>query len=186
VAKTVMAATGALTHLDWTGFGSLTVATYMRFYLFKTATPPANWFGPAQFNNNAAARCASLTITTGNLLRCDNAAGSSVGTSTLTLPNNQWVRIELKVTPSTTAGIIEYRLYLDPDAQGSSWSETKAFSGLVLGANIDQAMWGITATATNMNGQTWYHRGVGISTADWLGPIKYLSPSVPRRMPLGA
>jgi hypothetical protein len=192
-----MGATAAATHIDWTGLGSITGAVYSRMYLYKTATPPATWFYPMQWNNNASARCAAVAITAGNILRMDNAAGSSILTSTITIPNNQWVRIETKVVPSTTVGTVEYRIYLSADA--SHYDETKNATGLVLGANIDQVFFGLITTPTNMNGQHWYYDNLAVSTVDWIGsanrepaspPVNPLLPrlhmfSMPGRPQLG-
>ncbi len=184
-AHVVMPATAAQSYLDWSAFGSLTIPVYVRVYLLKTATPPANWFYPFWLHTTGAVRAMGVAITTANLLRIDNAAGTSVGTSTLAVPNNQWVRIETKVTPSTTVGIVEYRLYLNADAPALNYDETKTFTGLALTANIDEFQCGVRSTVTNMNGQHWYYDNVAISTVDWLGPAQSSARFVPVRMPLG-
>ena len=185
VCHMVMPATAAATHNDWTGLGSLTVPVFCSFYLLKTATPPANWFYPMVAQNNAAARCCGVVITTGNLLRFDNAAGTSVLTSTMIVPNNQWVRIETKITPSTTVGVTEYRLYLEADAPKDNFDETKTVTAQVLAANIDQVLYGLTTTVTNMNGQHWYFKNAGVSTLDWVGPAGTSKEFRPKRMSMG-
>ena len=184
-AHAVMAATAAQTFFEWNAVGSLTAAVYVRFYLLKTATPAGTWFYPCEFLTAAGSRCCGLAITTGNLLRIDNAAGTSVGTSTITIPSNQWVRIEAKVVASTTVGTAEYRIYRNADAPAGNYDETKTFTALVLGANIDEIAFGVISTVTNMNGQHWYHDNVAISTVDWLGPAQSSTRFVPARMPLG-
>ncbi len=181
----VMPATAAQTYLVWASLGALTVPVYLRVYLLKTATPPANWFYPFWFHGAASARCMGVAITTANLLRIDNAAGTSVGTSTLTVPNNQWVRIEVKVVASTTVGSVEYRLYLNRDAPAANYDETKVFTGLVLTATVDELQAGNRSTPTNMNGQHWYYDNIAVSTVDWLGPAQSSTRFVPARMPLG-
>lgn len=185
-AHTVMPATAAATYFEWNTFGTLTVPLWVRFYLLKTATPGGTWFYPCQCLTAAVSRSAALAITTGNLLRVDNAAGTSVGTSTIALPSNQWVRVEAKVTPSTTVGVVEYRLYTkDADAPAANYDETKTFSGLVLGANINSTTFGVSATVTNMNAQHWYYDNVALSTVDWLGPAQSSKLFIPARMPAG-
>ena len=174
-----MPATAAATHVDWTGMGSLTSAVFFRMYLRKSGTPATTWFWPLEGLNNAAARCFGLAIRTNDVIRIDDASGTEVVAlrGTQAIPNNQWVRIEAKVVPSTTVGTVEWRLYLSADS--TTISETLNAGSLVLGANLDQVMFGNISSPTGMNNLNWHYDNLAVSTVDWLGPAVVAGTSRP-------
>lgn len=172
-AKYVMPATAAATHMSWTGFGALTVPVFYRWELQKDGTPSATWFDMLRVIDSSGTRAATLAVTTADFLRSYNAAGAAIagGLGDVAIPNNQKVRIEAKVTPSATAGEVEWRLFLDPTAAvDSTPDDTTNVTGQVLGANVGGGRWGLISGATGMNGRTWYVDNIAASTTDWIGP----------------
>lgn len=177
-AEVVMAATGTATHLQWLGLGSLTVPVYHRFYLQKAADITGTWFDTMRGLDSAATRAFNVGVTTAEFVRVANAADTEDTTArgTRALPTS-WVRIEVKVTPSTTAGVIEWREYdTDPDAAVGSFDETKTSSSQVLLATLDGARWGVTSTPTNQNAKTFRIAYPAIATDDWIGPAVTVPP----------
>lgn len=167
--KTTEGATFAAHRAIWTGLGSLTVPVFCRFYLWLPSLTGLNNTMVCRFTNNAAAQCSQLSLqaTTG-ILRCQNAANSSIAASAgaVAPATSQWIRIEFRVLASTTAGEVEWRLFNAMDS--TTADDTKLATGQVLAANADQLEIGISNQGpTNVD---WWWDEFAVSTVDWIGP----------------
>jgi hypothetical protein len=155
----------------WEDLGSLTTSVYFRAYLWIPSTP-GSAMEILRARTSAAAGCASVAIAPAGGLRSRNAANTNIGTlGSVTVPSSQWVRIEWRVLASTTAGESEWRLYTDPDS--TTIADTDTATSAVLGANLDQIMYGSTSGPASY---TWYFDDIAVSSTDWLGPAVTPAP----------
>lgn len=180
-AEIVMAATGTATHLQWLGLGSLTSDVYFRFYFDKGSTDvAANWFDVMRGLDSAATRAFNLGVfATNDVIRVANAADTEDTTArgTVTIPASSWVRIEARVTPSTTAGVIEWKMWTtDPEGTGTPNDTDTTTTATALLATLDGARWGVTSTPTNQNSRTFRLAQLAIGTGDWIGPAVTIPP----------
>jgi hypothetical protein len=155
---------------QWTGLGSLTSNVYARFYMRMSTAVTTNAMQPFKFRNSAVSNTAGLFIqlTTG-FMSAMLAAGTEIAASvgSVQVPINQYVRVELRVLPSTTVGEVEWKWWATPDSVGAP-TDTVAVTGQVLGNNIDQAIFGLsTNPATPF---TIDLDDFAVSTTDWIGP----------------
>lgn len=134
-------------YLAWTtsiGVLGSTAPVFTRAYLYVTANPgTTHKLISVMTGTNAA--CGSLILTTAGKIATINAAGTTVATSTNSVPLNAWCRVEFDCTPSTTVGVLTARLYLTPDAIAAD--ETLNNTGQVLSAGpVDQVRYGPRGT----------------------------------------
>jgi hypothetical protein len=163
------ASTPLSTRVEWTGIGSLTGNLWIRFYLYRLALPSANFLFTS-VRNNAGAASGNFLISTNGKLNMQNAAGTSQGASTGTaMALNQWVRFEIRILSSTTAGEGEIRMYNTADAAiGSETDSMNYGAAMVLGANSDQTRIGMVTNP--LASDTSYFDDLAISTVGWIGP----------------
>jgi hypothetical protein len=167
--KITQPASGVSTYVDWTGFGTLTTDVWFRLYVYRTANGSSEGY-VVSVRNAAAAACCYIAISAAGIIRIWNASSAQAAlTGSVAVGLNQWVRIEMRVFPSTTIGEIDWWLYNTPDAPIGSHDETKSATGLVLAANVDQVRWGMPSTPQPVSESSWYD-DLAVSTAGQLGP----------------
>lgn len=111
----------------WSSLTS-TSAGYVRFYAYFTSTPVvamrlARW--------RASSSLASLHFTTAGKLQVRNATLGVVGTTTNSVPLNQWIRIEFDLTNlSGTTGNVAARFYDGAQLDGFTPTETISATGI--------------------------------------------------------
>ena len=153
---------------QFTGLGSITTNVYVRTYMYLPALPGDNNFYPLNFRTSADVSCAILRILADGTIQGRTADNSNAfAEGTISVATNQWVRLEWRVLPSTTAGTMEWRLYNNADSSTASDSASNA--GIVLGANIDRHSIGLT-TAGVAAGLTVYYDDIAVSSTGWIGP----------------
>lgn len=166
-------ATGATpgnAYRGWTNLGDLTGAVYFRFYLRVPSAPVASqWI--ARFHDGAGSRSADFLYNTSGFLRAGNAAGTSLTVGDVVVSTSSWVRIEIRLVSSTTAGEFWWKLWNSPEATGTPDDEVN-LTGLVLGPNTDDVRFGaISGTSGNTN-YTYRFDDLAVSTVDWIGPTQ--------------
>lgn len=164
----VTAANGQST-ANWTGLGaSGGTNVFVRQYLYYTAFSTSGSVTCSCVRATGGTGCAFAIISGGGQVNFMNAAQSVIAAlnGSSVAPLNQWFRLEYRVTPSTTVGEIEWRLYSTPDS--TTITETKSAGGLVLGADIDAARWGMDRTVS-VTFTTYQVDDVAVSTGGWIG-----------------
>jgi len=159
-------ATPASSRMYWASLGNIAGSNvYFRAYLYVPANPATNlnWF---EWRTSTPTRSAAVFIRTGGTLRITDDALASLVETTSTIALNQWIRVEFRILPSTTAGEVELRLYNDPDS--TTATDTKVATGLTtLAATVDALRFGHTSAPANFVN---YFDEVAVSTSGWIGP----------------
>lgn len=148
---------------DETVLGEGNVATWGRVYLWMTADFAAS-VSLLQFAENGTAR-GRVQILTDRKVRIVDSAGATVTTTTSPIALNSWIRIECKISGSTS-GDWSLSVYA-----GNSVSaiQTLTGSGANFGGAINTLRVGVTAPQANV--PTFYLDDLGFSTAGALGPV---------------
>jgi hypothetical protein len=160
-------ATAATVFFRWTTSVGSQSDVWCRF-LFKTGSTPASntriWHA-----YTASGDCASIIHTTAGKLIYANSSGTQYGSmiTDAALALNTYIRIELYIKGDATAGIVGWRIYLDPeglvpdDVKSESAVNT---TGLV--AKIEAG----NAGATKSNSGPWRFKDFAIGIHGYLGP----------------
>lgn len=139
---------------------------YTRFNLFVPALPAANTrVCDIQDGTNIIF---SATVRNDGRLALADYTGAQMALSTMVLPLNKWVRVELRVDASMTSGQASYQVFMEPDSpfpyeKGTS---TATFNTKPAG-DPHQASFGLRGSATNI---TWYLDDIALSNSSDLGP----------------
>jgi hypothetical protein len=182
-AQITSAATATPTYVEYDGLGSLTTSVFMCAYLYITAISTTGRIYLLKANDNTSTRSAALFIeTTTGTVHIEDPGGltPAVCDGTTPVATNQWIRLECRILSSTTVGQAEWRLFNTADSRIPT--ETRLGTGLVLGANTDRMIFGLTET-TAPGSYTLWMDDIGYSTSDWLGPTPPL-PAFPVYRPL--
>lgn len=117
---------------------------YGRIYGFFPSAPGALVFWVRGLES--VSRAWELRITTGMLIELADNGGTQRGISTIAANTNAWFRVEWKVVQSTTAGVVEIKLFNDPDSvtPTETVTSTGSFSTLT---TTDRLRFGSIATA---------------------------------------
>jgi hypothetical protein len=91
---------------------------YVRFYLYFTALPNASC-ALAGETTSAFSSKNLIRMTSAGKITVFNGSGTLAGTSTSTLPLNQWVRIEAQITLNATTGTVILRYYSSAESTPS-------------------------------------------------------------------
>jgi hypothetical protein len=150
------------TFLSW---NTLTGSVYYTRFYVKISGNPAAALILQRFVNGTTV-LGSLRLTTSGTLTLLYNASTSGGTTTNTIPADQWVRIEGKIDAS--GGTLEYRLYLDPSS--STPDETLSVSGVSFTlSTLTITRYGI-AVAVSASVPTIHLDSIALSDVDWIGP----------------
>jgi hypothetical protein len=161
-----------VTSANWTALGTLTGSVYFRFHLWLDQLPATNRLYAIRILNAAGATCGYLRIMPDGKISPADASNSGFGQdSASSIPTGQWVRIEVRIQPSTSAGQFEWRLFTNPMSEVAT--ETKLGTGLVLTANVGQIHMGATLSPYPTGTFNAYFDQPAISTIDWLGPVSW-------------
>jgi hypothetical protein len=154
--------------VEWGSLGSLTAATYVRFYVYLTAYPTTNRAYVVHFVTSTGSTGAFARIFTDGTLSLADSTNSGFGAeSTAKVALNQWVRIEVMLTPGAGTGQMQWRLYNDADS--STPTETSAlFTGLSVGANLNTVRFGIVTSPYPASPFTIYFDDIALGDA-WIG-----------------
>lgn len=170
-------------YLEWAPLGLGTGNVWIAIEYKKVANPTGTFFYLARLDDTSDVRTLGLCIRNDGLIRIDGSGAEETELrSTTAIPNNQSVRIEVRINPTTPA--IEWWLYLnkDSDTADESLSSTAV---TVTGLGINEVLSGVISTLTNMNGAEWRVDNVRWSNEAKLGPyvppVERQSIIIPRR-----
>lgn len=112
---------------------------YLGFYVRRTGNP-ATGANFAMAATSGGTSCAALTITTAGKIAAWSSLSTNIATSTSTITDGNWHRIEWNVTATTQ----EVRIFLDPTATTPTETLTGASNG-----TLAQWRYGIAWAANN-------------------------------------
>jgi hypothetical protein len=144
---------------------------YARFYFYATAAPSANTrlFEVLNSANNVVG--ATMYWQTDRTFRTTNKNNSGGTTTSVSVPLNTWVRVELKVTLTTPGSggscTHQLRLYNSADSTTTS-SDTTATNQPVNASELGTFQFG-NYFASSTFSAVWFD-DVGASDSAWLGP----------------
>ncbi len=115
---------------------------------------------------NGSTRMAAVSVDASGHLALVNAAGTGIATGTVTVPANQWVRVEFHVIANATTGTFDARLFTTAD--GTSAAETLSVSSTNTGAQFTDYVFGATRTPV-VEGPYWLD-DLQINNTGWPGP----------------
>lgn len=120
--------------------------------------------------NGTSTALATLTQMTSGALRLWNSA-VSLTIDAPAVPTGQWIRVEVRILASTTAGEAELRVFTDPEGTTADISPAAATGILFPAAVANTIRAGVTGPVAN----TSYHiADLAASDTDWIGP--YVAP----------
>lgn len=158
------ASTSAASHVNWT-ISDSSVTQYYRLYCYLTALPAASTF--LLFLGQGGTRCARLGITTTGTIIFQNAAGSTILTTTTAVTPGQWFRLEGYMTGNASTGQMQVQLFTSPDSASPAETQTSSAAQNTLGA-ATAAQFGLVGALAN-SGPFWV-ADLGLSSAGYLGP----------------
>lgn len=146
---------------------------YFRIYAYLTGYPPDVQYSIAGTFTDAGSGIISLNLSPTGKLGFMDQSGTVYGATTNSVAQNQWVRIEGKLTFSTSSsnGSGEIRYYAT--AGSATATETKTVSSVPLGTTLPyyfDVLGGI--------GLDYYVDDIGVSDVTWLGPVESTSLSI--------
>jgi len=135
-----------------------------RLYIYRTATPTPDpqWFvvwGDG-VNPGGIIRCE----TDGNLGVWDSTF-SVFDESSVTIPLNEWVRIEWYIKSHSTRGVVEAKMYHQDQTTVIDTARIENVNTLTEIAGISFGQWAALAT-----GSSWWLDDIRVSNEGWLGP----------------
>lgn len=141
------------------------LTTYARAYCYIQSST-VSIFRFLQLTDASFLSCGGIGTTALSKFKLINSAGSLVGTSTTTAPQNQWIRLELKVFSDASVGEIELKIFLN--SQSNTPTETLAATNVnTRGGNIAAAVFGIDVATSNL---TMYQDNMAVSNTGYIGP----------------
>jgi hypothetical protein len=160
-------ATAAGTFVRWnTSMGTQTTI-WFRVYAYYTANPASNiriWNATA-----SGTSCGSVLVSTTGKLLFANSAGTTVLTSTNSIPLNAWFRLEGFLTGNASTGQLEFKLFLTPDAVTPDETQTSAATQATTGPPTDYTF-GNGGTSTSNFGPIWID-DLALSSTGYPGPV---------------
>lgn len=157
---------------QWASLGSLTVPVFFRAYLWLSTTPVTSrcYFMRGKTSTLTATFWLRIMTTSPVMSAADatNSGFSAEGSTPVNI--GSWFRVEARVVPSATVGELQWKLFNDPDSTTATETSSN-FTGLNLGANINEAFFGqdLIFPASPF---TIYYDDVAVSTTDWIGPTQ--------------
>jgi len=160
-------ATAAGTFVRWnTSMGTQTTI-WFRVYAYYTANPASNiriWNATA-----SGTSCGSVLVSTTGKLLFANSAGTTILTSTNSIPLNAWFRLEGFLTGNASTGQLEFKLFLTPDAVTPDETQTSAATQATTGPPTDYTF-GNGGTSTSNFGPIWID-DLALSSTGYPGPV---------------
>lgn len=165
--------TGTSTNVydEWNSSMGTQSQVWFRGYFYFTSNPAATirlWTSLA-----TSTTCGSLRVTTAGNLQCTNTSGTSILTSTATIPLNQAFRVEGFLIGSATVGQMEIKLFKNATSATADETDTSA-TNLNTNTSPNTYRYGISSSLANA-GPYWMW-GLGLSSTSYIGPALYTVP----------
>jgi len=149
-----------------TTLGSGIAQLWFRVYAYFTANPGVAT--PLWSCSPASGLSARLFVNTAGKLIFNNSAGSTILTSTATVPLNAFFRVEGFCVGSATVGQLEFKLFTAMDSLAPAETQTSSAAQNTSGT-MAKASFGNSGTTIANVGPFWLD-DVGVSTTGYLGP----------------
>lgn len=183
--KVATAASSVTSFAQWDTSMGTQAQIWFRSYLYFTANP-----GSATDVIEGASvggLCAGVQLATNGTLIFRNSAGTTIFTTTATIPLNQWFRLEGFIIGSSTVGQVSLSLYKTADSLTPDETDTSAATQNTRGSMTQYRFGQLTA---RVNAGPFWQDDLGISSTGPLGPAASLAPpqqiTIPRRVPARA
>lgn len=143
-----------------------TKTMYARMYFYYPSSPATTgrFF---QFANTSVALIGGIGIDSSDNLTLKDSAGTTVSTSTTTIPTNSWFRLEVMVFSSATVGQIELKIYLSPDSNTATETLTSAANLNTRGDDIKLAIFGLPTSVASAD---FYMDDLAVQDTGYIGP----------------
>ncbi len=165
--KFATGATAAGTFVRWnTSMGTQTTI-WFRLSAYYTANPASSvrlWNATA-----SGVSCGSILVTSTGKLLFANSAGTTILTSTNSIPLNAWFRLEGFLTGNASTGQLEFKLFLSRDAATPDETQTSAATQATTGPPTDYTYVNGGTSVANF-GPIWVD-DFGLSSTGYLGPV---------------
>jgi hypothetical protein len=170
--------TYAATYMGKSGLNVTGQDVWFRWYgFYADFITPGQSPGFLRTTNAVSVACFSMRPSTTGIIQIQNGAGTTIAAADGTVPVavNQWIRIEIRLTPGSTTGQVEWWLYNTPDSTtADDHGITSAAESLT--AIMDAARIGQYPT-TGHAGVTHYIDDFRISTDGKIGPGSVFVPT---------
>jgi hypothetical protein len=170
--------TYAATYMGKSGMNVTGQDVWFRWYgFYADFITPSQSPGFLRTTNAVSIACFSMRPSTTGIIQIQNGAGTTIAAADGTVPVavNQWIRIEIRLTPGSTTGQVEWWLYNTPDSSvADDHGITSAAESLT--AIMDAARIGQYPT-TGHAGVTHYIDDFRISTDGKIGPGSVFVPT---------
>jgi len=174
-------ATSAQAFCGWTTSMGTQAQTWFRMYLYLTANPAASIVVFRAVSGGSQA--GGMRITTAGKIAMINGAGTNIVTTVTAIPLNAWFRAEGFIIGSATAGQLEAKLFLTPDAAAADETVTSTAAQNTTGS-MDTYEFGV-GTSTANAGPFW-EDDLGLSNTGYMGPSVVALATVPVVSPQAA
>lgn len=147
---------------------------YSRFYMYWPALPTANQSCMIIRSSTAPGQAFNIKYMTTGAWLIQNEAGTTIYTSTQTIPAATLVRMEVQSLVHATTGHILTKFYYNDGAGKTAQSATEVFS---LGSATTNQLLRGSVDATDIGlvtpdvGNTLYLSAIAMNTTGWLGPV---------------
>jgi hypothetical protein len=168
-------------YFSWGSSGMLitpATQTWFRIFVCQTAWPAAT--RPLFGFYASGTRNADVILHTNGTLSVRDTNGNTIVTTTSTVPNNAWYRIEGYCTSNASTGQVELKLFASPASATPTETQTSAATQDTLGGPIGETRFGISNAAGS--GHTFWMDDPACSTSGYIGPV----PAVIFHMVCGA
>lgn len=157
--------------MEWsTAVGTLST-WYQRIYYYATSHPTNAHRIMDATTAGGAALCAGIIHQSAGTLCAADGGFNVAAQGALTVPLNQWVRVEMKVIGSPTTGQISFRLFTVPDAVNPTETQTSSATTNTSSSGVNYRF-GLNGDAYDANRTIWI-KDLGVSSVDWMGPATW-------------
>ena len=122
-------------------------------------------------------RAADLVINANGTLSMRDASGTVQVTTTNTVPNNAWYRVEGYIISSASAGQVELKLFNTPDSVTPTETQTSGSALNTTGGAMNQVRFGLATGG--VSGLTWWMDDVAVSVSGYTGPGAVVQQMIP-------
>lgn len=171
-AKMVKGTTSSSTYVEWDLSATTTTTCYARLYLYITGSPSSNPIRLISLFSGSGTHCGGVRINTAGTLQAINAANTAVGSASAALATNAWNRIEVLLTPSTTVGQIDFKLWKTAADSTGAADSTITNANAVLAANYDRIRFGQGAGVAETSSYTFWMDDPNWNQTGYPGPYR--------------
>ncbi|MEO5950700.1 MAG: hypothetical protein ABIQ04_04595 [Candidatus Saccharimonadales bacterium] len=163
--------TGSNAYMYWSTAVSQPGKTmYMQSYWYFSTTPVNTPF-IFEYTNASIQTIGGFGIG-GNKLIVKDSSGTTVSTSSTSIPLGQWFRTEMMLFSNVSAGQIVLKIYLTKDGKTPTETITTPATINTRGDDINAGIWGNVASTANID---YYLDDMSLQDIGYIGPNPYIS-----------